>query len=107
MTTTHVCMKTYNLKSRTGGIRPLTTKAFIAPSLRSDLTSVKSLNRQGYRVIHDLDPEESGIYPIFDWKIDKSKSFAFISEHSIFFISKQNPCRRNNSTRSRVMRNGT
>ena len=37
MTTTHVCMKTYYVKSRTGEIRPLTTKAFIVPSLRSDL----------------------------------------------------------------------
>ena len=53
MTTTHTCMKTYYVKSRTGAIRPLTTKAFIVPSLRSDLISVKSLNRQGYRVIHD------------------------------------------------------
>jgi hypothetical protein len=45
MTTTHVCMKTYYVKSRTGETRPLTTKAFIVPSLRSDLISVKSLNR--------------------------------------------------------------
>ncbi len=50
LTTTHVCMKTYYVKSRTGEIRPLTTKAFIVPSLRSDLISVKSLKRQGYRV---------------------------------------------------------
>ncbi len=28
MTTTHICMKTYYVKSRTGEIRPLTTKAF-------------------------------------------------------------------------------
>jgi hypothetical protein len=33
------------------------------------------------------DPEESGIYPIIDKKIDKSKSFAFMSEHSnLFYI---------------------
>ncbi len=66
------------------------TKAFIVPSLRSELLviSVKSLNRQGYRVIHDSDPEESGIYPIFDGKIDKSKSFAFMSEHLNFFYIK-------------------
>jgi hypothetical protein len=49
--------------------------------------SVKSLNRQGYREIHDQDPEESGIYPIFNGKIDKSKSFAFMSEHSNLFYS--------------------
>ncbi len=80
MTTTHVWMKTYYVKSRTGEIRPLTTKAFIVPSLRADQIPVKSLNRQGYRIIHDPDPEESGIYPIFDGKIDKSKSFAFMSD---------------------------
>jgi hypothetical protein len=88
MTTTHVCMKTYYVKSRTGEIRPLTTKAFIAPSLKSDLISVKSLNSQGYRVIYDSDPEESGIYPIFDGKIDKSIFFAFMSEHSNRFYIK-------------------
>ena len=37
MTITHVCMKTYYVKSRTGEIRPSTTKAFIVPSLRADL----------------------------------------------------------------------
>jgi hypothetical protein len=109
MTTTHVCMKTYYVKSRTVEIRSLTTKPFIVPSLRTDLISVKSLNRQGYRVIHDPDPEESGIYPvmIFDGKIDKSKSFAFMSGHSIFLLSKQNLCQSNNCARSRVMRSGT
>ncbi len=56
MTTTHVCLKTYYVKSRPGEIRPITTKAFIVPSLRSDLISVKSVNRQGYRVVHDPDP---------------------------------------------------
>ncbi len=70
MTTTHVCMETYYVKSRTGEIRPLTNKAFIVPSLRSDLISVKSLNLQGSSVIHDPDPEESGKYPIFNGKID-------------------------------------
>ncbi len=75
------------MSSRTGEIRPLT---FIVPSPRSDLISVKSLNHQGYRVIHDPDPEEleSGIYPIFNGKIDKSKSFAFMSEHSNLFYIK-------------------
>ncbi len=87
MTTTHVCMKTYYVKSRTGEIRPL-TKAFIVPSLRADLICVKSLNRQGYRIIHDPDPEESEIYPIFDGKIDQSKSFAFMSENSNLFYIK-------------------
>ncbi len=51
MTTTHVCMKTYYVKSRTGEIRPLTT-------------NIPFIQR------------------------DKSKSFAFMSEHSIFFYIK-------------------
>ncbi len=37
MTTTHVCMKTYYVRSRTRENCPLTTKAIIVPSLRSDL----------------------------------------------------------------------
>ncbi len=85
MTTTHVCMKTYYVKSRTGEIRLIVTKAYIVPSLSSDLMSVKSLNHQGYRAVHDPDPEESGIYPMFNGKIDKSKSFAFMSEQSNLF----------------------
>ncbi len=82
MTTTHVCMKTYYVKTRTGESRPIVTKVYIIPSLRTDLISVESLNRQGYRVIHDADLEESGICPVFNEKIVKSKSFAFMSEHS-------------------------
>jgi hypothetical protein len=81
-------MKTYYVKSGTREIHPITTKAFIFPSLRSDPISVKTLNRQRYRVVHDPDPEESGIYPIFNGKIDKSKSFAFMSEHSNFLYIK-------------------
>ncbi len=99
MTTTHVCMKTNYVKSRTGEIRPIVIKAYIVPSLRSELISVKSLNRQGYRVVHDPDPEESGIYPIFNLKIDKLKSFAFRSEQSIFYYIKA-------EAMSRVVRNG-
>jgi hypothetical protein len=66
------------------------TKAFIVPSLRSELLviSVKSLNCQGYRVVHDPDSKESRIYPIFNGKIDKSKSFAFMSEQLNFFHMK-------------------
>jgi hypothetical protein len=82
-------MKTYYVKSRTGEIRPKTTKAFIVSSLRSDLISVKSLSRQGYSVVHGPDPKESGIHPIINEKKDKSKSFVFMSEHSIFYINAQ------------------
>jgi hypothetical protein len=82
MATTHLCMKTiYYVKSRIGGIRPIVIKTYIVLTLRTDLilVPVKSLNRQGNRVIHDADPEESGISPVFNGKIDESKSFSFMS----------------------------
>ena len=82
METTHVCLKTYYVRTRTGEIRPITTKAFTCPKLGTDLLSVKSLILQGYSVTHHLDPEESGIFPILNGKTDKSQSFAFMSEYS-------------------------
>jgi len=88
MQTTHVCMKTYYVRSRTGEIRPITTKAFICPTLRTDLLSVKGLNFQGYSIIHHPDPEESGVFPLIKGKTDKSQSFAFMSEHSNLFYLK-------------------
>ena len=80
MVTTHECMKTYYFRTRTGEFRSVTTRAFVTPGLRHDLLSVKGLNHP--------DPEESGIYPVFNGQIDKSKSFAFMSEHSNLFCLK-------------------
>jgi hypothetical protein len=37
MATTHVCMTIYYVKTRTGEIRLIVTKAYIAPSLKNDL----------------------------------------------------------------------
>ena len=37
---------------------------------------------------HAVNHEQSGVYAVIKNKIDKSKSFAFISEHSIFFYLK-------------------
>ncbi len=88
MQTTHVCMKTYYVRLRTGEIRLITTKAFICPTLRTDLLSVKGLNFQGYSIIHHPDPEESGVFPLIKGKTDKSQSFAFMSEHSNLFYLK-------------------
>ena len=88
METTHMCMKTYYVRTRTGEIRPITTKAFICPKLGTDLLSVKSLNFQGYSVTHHPDPDELGIFQILNGKTDKSKSFAFMSEHSNLFYLK-------------------
>ena len=60
-----------------------------------DLLSVKGLNRAGYAVSHHPDPEQSGVYAVINNKIDKSKSFAFISEHSNLFYLKleKNECK--------------
>jgi hypothetical protein len=81
-------MKTYYVRSRTGEIRLITTKAFICPTLRTDLLSVKGLNFQGYSIIHHPDPEESGVFPLIKGKTDKSQSFAFMSKHSNIILSK-------------------
>ncbi len=63
-------------------------KAYIIPTLRTELIPVKSLNSQGYKEIHDADPEESGIFPVLNWKIEKLKTFAFMIEHSNLFYIK-------------------
>jgi hypothetical protein len=64
-------------------IRIVTTSAFVVPGLRKDLLSVKSLNRQGY-----ADPKESGIFPVINGKVDKSKYIAFMSKQSNLFCLK-------------------
>ena len=75
MLTTHVCLKTYFVRDRTGELRTLTTKKYIVKNLKHDLLSGKALNRAGYRVIYDQDPEESGVYAVLDGKICESRSF--------------------------------
>ena len=37
METTHMCMKTFDVRTRTGENRPITTKDFICPKLGTDL----------------------------------------------------------------------
>jgi hypothetical protein len=86
METTHVCVKTFYVRSLTGEIRSITIKSFICPTLRTDLLSVKGLNIQGYTVVHHTDPDESGVFPLIKGKTGKSQSFAFMSEHSNLFI---------------------
>jgi hypothetical protein len=73
---------------RIGELRPITVKAYIVSGLRYDLLSVKGPNKAGYRVIHDEDGDESGIYAVINKKIDHSKSFAFMSEHLNHFYLK-------------------
>ena len=81
MMTTHDCLKTYYVRDQTRELRPITTKTFIVNKLKHDLLSGKMLNKAGYRIILDEDPEESGVYAVNDGKICVSKSFPFMSKH--------------------------
>jgi hypothetical protein len=36
----------------------------VVPGLKHDLLSVKGLNQSGYRVIHDEDEDESGVFAV-------------------------------------------
>ncbi len=45
MLTSHVCLKTYFVRDRTGELRPITTKTYIVKNLKRDLLSGKALNR--------------------------------------------------------------
>ena len=87
MSTTHCCLKTYYVRDRLCEIRPIVVKAYAVPGLKHDLLSVKGLNQSGYRVIHDEDEEESGVFAVIN-KMDKAKSFPFMSEHSNLFSLK-------------------
>ena len=82
MNSTHLCYKTYYVCDRLGEIRPIIVKAYVVPGLEHDLLSVKGLNKAGYSVHHHPDPEQSGVYAVINNKIDKSKSFTFMSEYS-------------------------
>ena len=64
MTTTHVCLKTYYAMDRTGELRPIATKTYIVKNLNHNLLSGKMLNKAGYRILLDEDPdsEESRIF---------------------------------------------
>ncbi len=86
MNSTHLCYKTYYVCDRLGEIRLIIVKAFVIPGLKHDLLSVKGLNKAGYAVSHHPDTEQSGAYAVINNKIDKSKSFPFMSGHSNFFI---------------------
>ena len=46
MTTTHVCLKTYYVRDRTGELRPITTKTYIVKNLKHDLLSGKCSTKQ-------------------------------------------------------------
>ena len=50
--------------------------------------SVKGLNKAGYSEHHHPNPEQSEVNAVIKNKIDKSKSFPFMSEHSSLFYLK-------------------
>ena len=60
-------------------------KAYVVPGLKYDLLLAKGLNKCCYAVYHHPDYEESGVYALINNKMDKAKSFPFMSEHSNFF----------------------
>ena len=57
----------------------------MVPGLKHDLLSAKGLNKAGYSVHHHPDSAQSRVYAVIKNKIDKSKSFPFMSEHSKLF----------------------
>jgi hypothetical protein len=93
MNSTHLCYKTYYVCDRLGEIRPIIVKAYVVPGLKHDLLSVKGLNKAGYSVYHHPDPEKSGVYAVVNNKIDRSKSFPFMSEHSSLSEIRTNECK--------------
>jgi hypothetical protein len=70
--------QTYYIRDRLGGIRPIVVRAYVVPGLIHNSLSVKGLKQSGYRVIRDVDEEESGVFAVINKKIDKSKSFPFM-----------------------------
>ena len=49
MSTTHLCLKTYYVRDRSGEIRPIVVKAYVVPGLKYDLLSVK-----GFKIVDML-----------------------------------------------------
>ncbi len=62
MKATHVCMKIYFLKNKSGEVVSLTVPALYVKSVNQDLLSGKACtgNKIGVRII--LDPDISGLY---------------------------------------------
>ncbi len=80
MSISHLCLKAYCVRDRLGKIRPIVVKAYVVQGLKHDLLSVKGLSKVGYREIPDEGAKESGVFTVINKKIDKSKSFTFMSE---------------------------
>ena len=73
--------RTYYISDRLGKIRPIVVRAYVVPGLIHNSLSVKGLKQSGYRVIRDVDEEESGVFAVINKKIDKSKSFPLMGKY--------------------------
>ena len=76
------------MRDRLGTTRPITTRAHITPGLKHDLLSGKALNRAGYKVMLDADDDVARVYAVEKGKIDRAKSFQFMSELSSLYYLK-------------------
>ena len=88
MSTTHLWLKTYYVRDQLGENLPIVVKACVVPGLKYDLLSVKGLNKCGYAVYHHPEPGGSGAFALANNKMDKAKSFPFMSENSSLFYLK-------------------
>ena len=91
MKATHVCMKTYFLKNRSGEVVSLTVPALYVKSVNQDLLSGKACNKIGVSIILDEDPDISGLYPLDKEKqLHPEESIPFISHRSLFAQNRKN-----------------
>ncbi len=89
MKATHVCMKTYFLKNRSGEVVSLTVPALYVKSVNQDLLSGKACNKIGVCIILDEDPDISGLYPLDKEKQHTLKNpFHSLVSPQIFICSK-------------------
>ena len=89
MNATHVCMKTYFVKNRTGEVVTITTPALYVKNVSQDLLSGKACNRANIRIILDEDPDISGLYPLDEKKQPHiEESISFISEPTDLYLIK-------------------
>ena len=74
MSTAHLCLKTYYNCDSLGEIRPMVVKIYLVPGPKHGLLylSVKGLSQACFRVIHDEDEEELGVFTVNEKKIDET-----------------------------------
>ena len=89
---THMCTKTYFVRTRTGEVVTLTVPFLFLRGLPQDLLEEISVNRQSIRVIFDAKPDICGLY-----SLDKDKEqqyqtpFSLLVSPRIYSICKPKP----------------